>query len=166
MPVSRRRYKRDVNDLRARLSTITSQRDEEHAAASTEREARRIIAGHFLDADAAARRTAERNRLLTELLEQARETRGYDTEEFDQLLARLERALHGCARYMAELGRQRRENTRLKVMLRAGDELCANLTKRLCELQKANEEQALELRAANDQTAGLHWPNDKETIAP
>ncbi|MCI0386199.1 hypothetical protein [Streptomyces sp. CNQ085] len=87
----RRELAAENRDLCARLATMRDQRDDAERRAAS--------------AEAAAKRTHDRNRVLTELLDEARHANGdYD---LDRMEARLERALRAVARLRAENTDQR-----------------------------------------------------------
>lgn len=107
--------KRRIADLEARVAQLAEQRDQARGDRDTEREARRIVTGHYCEADGALRRLHGRNLRLAELLELAREAQG--NAEHEQLHTRLHVALRGCARYRAEIAAQHRVVDQLTTQL-------------------------------------------------
>lgn len=90
---------------------------------------------------AAARRTAQYNTRLLEQLETSPVRADLDTESAHALRLenRLDRALRGAGRYLAELWAVRRELARTKRMLRLADQQRKELARQLAEVQDQNE---------------------------
>lgn len=97
----RRELEAENRHLRARIARLVVQRDDARDGEQAAVKGTAVVSRHLAEAEAAAKRTADRNRQLTEQLELARQAQG--DAEYAALQARLERALKACARYRAEL---------------------------------------------------------------
>lgn len=101
MRVSHRTILAENRELRARIARLVEQRDDAREDSDALTEGAAVVSRQLAEAQAAAKRAADRNARLTEQLELAREAQG--DAEYAALQARLERALKACARYRAEL---------------------------------------------------------------
>lgn len=104
---SRRTLIAENRDLRARLATMRDQRDDAREQITAEQYRAAVAERRAASAEAAAKRTHDRNQILTELLDEARGANG--DYALDLMEARLERALRAVARLRAENAEQRRE---------------------------------------------------------
>lgn len=125
-------------ELRARIASLTNERDGARDGEQAAVKGAAVVARHRDEAQAAARRTADRNRQLTEQLELAREAQGDD--DYAALEARLERALKACARYRAELAAAGvRDGLSMAMYLELSERARRDLDTKLREVQKVND---------------------------
>jgi chromosome segregation ATPase len=147
MFVSRRKYERDMADMRDQREQLRAQRDMAARDRDAYQAAARTAARQFAEADAANKRLYGRNRTLNERLEASRDALGVDSEYVGQLEQRLARALRACTRYRAELvTAPTRLHTPLIADLRRSEQARRSLDEQMRTLQAANEAMTRELK--------------------
>ncbi|WP_431781771.1 hypothetical protein [Streptomyces chumphonensis] len=156
MWTTKRALRAELADTKARLAAAQQATREAEERADTERGAKLTAARNIADLLAGAKRADDRNRRLTELLEQARAAQP-DDGALEEVGERLDRALRGCARYRAALARAERprareadavaELRRVKRALDLAERARRSLDEQLRQVQACNEQQARELRS-------------------
>jgi hypothetical protein len=148
----RRELEADNRDLRTRVRKLVEERDEARDGEQAAVKGAAVVSRHLAGAEAAAKRTADRNQRLVELLELARAAQ--DDDGYAALQARLERALRACARYRAQLpARRGTDRLSLAMLLELSERARASLDTQLRTVQQSTARQERELAAARRQLA-------------
>jgi hypothetical protein len=143
----RRELEADNRDLRARIRKLVEQRGDAREEQRKAVAGAAIVSRHLAGAEAAAKRTADRNQRLVELLELARAAQ--DDDGYAALQARLEWALRACARYRAQLpARRGTDRLSLAMLLELSERARASLDGQLRTVQQSAARQERELAAA------------------